>query len=69
MAGKYTLKNQLKIMKKVELNDSLVDLMVYIGECRDVKEWNAKRQEAKELFTQRAINALDASGHVSKAIR
>jgi len=35
----------------------------------DVHDWNAKREEAKEIFPQKLINELDSSGYIRKLLK
>ena len=34
-----------------------------------IMDWNNTREEAKELFTQEAINQLDSSGYITQLLR
>lgn len=36
---------------------------------RTVHTWNAQRAKAKELFTQKEVNALDASGYITEWLK
>lgn len=50
-------------------NNSFDDLKVYMNACLTVHEWNEKREKAKILFTQSAINKLDSSGFIVESLR
>jgi len=52
---------------------TLNELLQFMDEVpcgeRNIATWNAKRQESKESFPKELINALDASGHITKWLK
>lgn len=42
------------------------ELIEFTGTGSSVKEWNARRKEAKEKFSPMLISRLDASGYIKK---
>ena len=52
---------------------TLNELLQFMDEVpcdrRSIATWNAKRQKSKESFPQGLINALDASGHITKWLK
>jgi hypothetical protein len=52
------------------LNNNVHDLENFYRNSapKTVQEWNAVRESAKEVYTNYAISAIDASGLISKII-
>ena len=53
---------------KTKLSVNYDELLVYMGENANVHEWNERREQAKEIFTQETISRMDASGHIIKSL-
>jgi hypothetical protein len=73
---KSEFSDTIELIKIKGLDKSVIFDFTEIGKIKffmsgsiNISEWNARREEAKAIFSMQTINELDASGYVSKCLR